>query len=183
MIVTAKNNKQINIRKFSMEDVDNLTRYFSQLSETTKRRYGPHPFEKQSIVEVYTKNEDHCGFVAYEVGNTSIIAYSIVRLGTLPQDRDRLYSYGLTLHEKTDATFAPSVADDWQSTGIGSSIFYYVVSELKQKGVCRIILWGGVQSSNEKAVNFYKKHGFQTLGKFEHNGPNYDMALEISAIS
>lgn len=45
-------------------------------------------------------------------------------------------------------------------------------------GTKRIILWGGVQAGNEKAVSYYLKHGFRTVGQFEHNGNNYDMILD-----
>ena len=45
-------------------------------------------------------------------------------------------------------------------------------------GFRRTGLWGGVQCNNEKAVNFYLKHGFRILGQFEYNGWNYDMVLD-----
>jgi len=28
-------------------------------------------------------------------------------------------------------------------------------------------------------VNYYLKHGFKTIGQFDHNGNNYDMILEL----
>jgi diamine N-acetyltransferase len=39
-----------------------------------------------------------------------------------------------------------------------------------------IVLWGGVQAANEKALNFYKKQGYQQMGDFWLNGlQNLDM--------
>ena len=58
-------------------------------------------------------------------------------------------------------------------------MYKHIENDLRQKGVNRIVLWGGVQATNEKAVNFYKKHGFIELGHFEHNGSNVDMVKDL----
>lgn len=83
------------------------------------------------------------------------------------------------LSNTSDCTFAPSVADAWQSCGVGNSLFQFILSSLKATEVKRIILWGGVQIDNEKAVNYYKKNAFKTLGQFYYNGENYDMVLDV----
>ena len=81
---------------------------------------------------------------------------------------------------KKDCTMAPSVADKWQSRGLGSTFFQYVANQLKTaEKLERIILWGGVQSTNNKAIGFYRKLGFRVLGEFTHNGNNFDMALDL----
>jgi len=61
-------------------------------------------------------------------------------------------------------------------------MFEYIRSHLQKDGIRRIILWGGVQAGNEKAVRYYLKHGFRTSGQFEHNGNNFDMILDIDQI-
>ncbi len=142
-------------------------------------RFGPHPFDIQSIINFYKHDSRNSGYIAVDAVTQKIIAYSILKYGFLEHDSFRLQSYGLALSHLTDCTFAPSVADEWQSQGIGNSLFQYVMHELQSNDIKRIILWGGVQSDNLKAVNFYKKHGFRILGKFEYNGPNYDMLMDI----
>jgi len=94
-------------------------------------------------------------------------------------DRERYLSYGMELKHQSDCEFAPSVADAWQSCGIGNAMFQFILEELKKTDIQRIVLWGGVQADNEKAVNYYLKHGFKQIGQFTHNGENFDMVLEI----
>lgn len=93
----------------------------------------------------------------------------------MEHDSIRLQSYGITLHETNDSTFAPSVTDLRQGYGIGNHLFQYIISDLKTMNIKRIILWGAVQADNDKAVNFYLKNGFRILGQFYLNGENYDM--------
>ncbi len=176
MILQTKDTSQITIRKFQPSDNDQLVGYFSWLSEETKSRFGPHRFDKQSIADIYSDHRS-LGYVAIDNLKDEIVAYAIVRIGFLEHDRDRLESYGLILDTETDATIAPSVADEWQSCGIGNCMFHIILEDLKSKGIQRIILWGGVQCSNEKAVNYYKRNNFRILGEFEYHGTNYDMIL------
>ncbi len=179
MNVKTKNGRQVVISKFNLADTESLADYFYHLSDESKQRYGPHPFDKKFISDLYSSQAGYMGYIARETGDDIIIAYSVIKLGFLPQDHDRLNSYGIIPDPETDATFAPSVADAWQSCGLGNMVFRFILSDLMPKGIRRIILWGGVQSTNDKAVGFYMKNGFRELGQFEHNGNNFDMMLEI----
>ena len=178
MNVTTKNNRQVILRKLNPGVYDDLSVYLDNLSRETKKRFGPHPFDRNSVIEFYG-NDLHTGYIAQDIETSAIIAYSIIKIGFLEHDAFRLQSYGLNLDGKTEATFAPSVADNWQSQGIGNALFQYILSDLKRLEIRRIILWGGVQADNLRAVNYYRKHGFQTLGEFHYNGLNLDMALQI----
>jgi len=71
------------------------------------------------------------------------------------------------------------VADDWQGKGIGQQLLQHVLREMKTLGRRRAILWGGVQSDNQRAVNLYLRNGFRTLGEFEYHGLNSDMILDL----
>jgi diamine N-acetyltransferase len=180
MIIQTKNNRQVLLRRLKSDDFDKLFDYLHHLGPETKKRFGPHMFDKKSIIDFYENAGKHRGYIAQDTGTLEIIAYSIIKIGYLEHDSSRLRSYGLTLDNKTDCAFAPSVADQWQSIGLGNSLFNFILSNLKTNKTKRIILWGGVQCDNYKAVNFYIKNGFRTLGQFEYNGLNYDMILEIS---
>jgi len=179
MNVKTRNGREVQICKFDLADTGNLSDYFYHLSDESKQRYGPHPFDQQFITDLYSAHTNYLGYIARDTGGDKIIAYSVIKLGFLPQDHDRLKSYGIMPDPETDATFAPSVADAWQSCGLGNMVFRFILSDLMPKGIRRIILWGGVQSANVKAVSFYRKNGFRALGQFEHNGNNIDMMLEI----
>jgi hypothetical protein len=51
-----------------------------------------------------------------------------------------------------------------------------IENELKAAAVRHFVLWGGVQASNTKAINFYVKHQYQVAGSFWHDGrDNFDM--------
>ena len=180
MIVQTKNGKSVLLRKLTFDDIDKLSYYLQKLGPDTIKRFGPHGFDKQSISELYQNPDHYTGYIAEDIETAEIIGYSIIKTGYLEHDGYRLQSYGLTPDEKTDCTFAPSVADQWQSQGVGNSLFHFMLSDLKAKGFRRIILWGGVQSNNQKAENYYLKNGFKKLGQFEHNGLNDDMILEIA---
>lgn len=160
-------------------DEDRLLDYLLHLSPQTRLLFGPHPYEKQAIRDFYKPVNLNQGFLAIEPQSHSIIAYAIIKHGFLPHDAPRLESYGLELNAFTDCTFAPSVADDWQGRGIGSGLFDFILTGLKAQGKKRLILWGGVQASNERAIAYYLKKGFRPLGEFEYNGQNLDMLLDI----
>jgi diamine N-acetyltransferase len=179
MIIKTKNNKQVLLRRLIDNDFDKLYDYLNHLGPDTLKRFGPHPFDRNSINAFYKNSDRHKGYIARDTDSSEIVAYSIIKHGYLEHDGCRLQSYGLYLDNRTDCTFAPSVADQWQSLGIGNRMLKFILSDLKIVEAKRIILWGGVQCNNEKAVNFYIKNGFKTLGQFEHHGWNYDMILEI----
>ncbi len=172
-------NKEIHFRRLRSNDYANLFDYLQNLSIETTSRFGPHLFDKQTILDFYENSDDHTGFIAVDPSTGEIIAYSIIKTGYLNHDSSRLMSYGLELNHKTDCTFAPSVADLWQNCGIGKALFNLILSEIIAKGINRIILWGGVQSDNKRAVEFYLKNGFRILGEFDYNGLNLDMIYEI----
>jgi len=179
MTIETTDNRQVYLRRLNSTDLENLLHYFENLSIETKKRFGPHQFEKQPVIDFYDYQDIHRGYVACSVDTNEIVAYAIIKLGFLESDYNRFLSYGIKLDSKTDCEFAPSVADLWQSCGIGNKLFHFILEDLKRTDVKRIVLWGGVQADNEKAVNYYKKNNFKQLGQFTHNGENFDMLLDI----
>ena len=169
---------QIRFEHFQSKDLNALVHYLQQLSSATRQRFGPHPFDVAAIEAFYANPFEVIGYIAKMEKLPQIIAYSTIKLGFLEHDQTRLEAYGLQLHPCTDCTFAPSVADAWQGRGIGVGLFNFIKNDLQNRGIRRIILWGGVQQSNLPALRFYEKMGFQVLGAFEYQGENYDMVLE-----
>jgi diamine N-acetyltransferase len=179
VIITSKNNQSILLRRLTINDLEELCRYLQALSPETKSRFGPHQFDEKSVAGFYATADVHIGYVAIDRATTTIIAYAIIKPGYLQHDKARLQSYGLIVNDKTDCTFAPSVADSWQGLGIGNNLFHFILRDLKTTSINRIILWGGVQADNYKAVQYYQRNGFTTLGHFLYNGNNYDMVYDI----
>ena len=179
MLIYAKENVPVELEKLSSEDFESLETYFSGLGAETKNRFGPHPFNKVDIAAVYAHQHLYNGYIAREKENGHIIAYAIVKNGYLEHDYLRLQSYGIKPDNFKDCTYAPSVADQWQGFGIGYHLFKFIVSQLKSEGIHRILLWGGVEVTNQVAIEFYRRNGFYILGSFQHNGENYDMVYDV----
>ena len=167
------------LRRLGREDIGPLSIYLSSLSQQSRMRFGPHGFDEASLHAIFSEGSPHMGYGAFEDNGSRMIAYAIVRRGFLAHDAPRLESYGLKPEPYSDATFAPSVADDWQGRGLGPRMFAFMREDLRTMGIQRIILWGGVQQTNERAVRYYQRLGFRTIGTFEYHGPNLDMVLEI----
>lgn len=180
MIVQLKNKQPVLIRLLAKEDKDALYQYLSNLSPESRSRFGPHPFDFQTI-ETICNNlpADALRFIA-EDNEHNIIAYMLVKKGMIEADRDRYHQMHIFLDENITGTNAPSVADAWQNSGLGTAMFQYILNYMKNEGYKYVVLWGGVQTLNERAVHFYTKHGFKLLGSFWHDGKdNMDMIKEL----
>jgi ribosomal protein S18 acetylase RimI-like enzyme len=175
---TIRDGRKIKVGSLATEDFPELETYLQQLGHETRQRFGPHSFDLPSIIGQYINPGSYLGYIARDQDTSAIIAYSILKKGFLEHEMERLQSYGLAPDHHNDYTFAPSVSDAWQGKGVGQYVFRHICNELSLMGARRIILWGGVQCSNERAVHYYLKNGFRVLGMFEYNGRNYDMILE-----
>jgi GNAT superfamily N-acetyltransferase len=123
-------------------------------------------------------HDDVQRFVA--VADNRIVSYMLIKKGTIDADTERYVQNNVFFDTSTTVTYAPSVADVFQNTGLGSKMFAIIVSQLKKQGCHTIVLWGGVQATNARAVHFYKKHGFESKGNFWHNDKdNIDMLLNL----
>lgn len=172
--------KQVFIEGYQAKDCANLHSYLNLLSDESKKRFAPHPVDKDSITDIF-KNSSYSGFVAKDFITSKIIGYSIIRTNIFDYEFKRFQEYGITLNDKYDCSYAPSVADEWQGKGIGTALFRFILKDLMLKNVQkRIILWGGVQKDNNIAIGFYKRNGFRVLGEFEYQGKNYDMIFEFN---
>ena len=167
-------------RPIHAEDESALLTYLQHLSSESRSRFGPHPFDAPTVRSICQRqHNDWLTFVAVDPRG-QIAAYVVVKIGYLGFEEARYRGYGLKLDHQRDYTLAPSVADEWQSKGLGDRILRYVVARLRERGADKIVLWGGVQARNCRARRFYQKHGFRYLGDFEHHGVNHDMVLQLN---
>ncbi|MHC1776716.1 MAG: N-acetyltransferase family protein [Lentimicrobium sp.] len=175
MIITTKDNRKVELLKYSHENSGKLLVYLQTLGQETRNRFGPHSFTEDGISEIFNGAAEVSGYIATEVGSGQIVAYSLIMTDFLEDDRKRFNGYDVQFPVSGICTYAPSVGDQWQSSGLGSRMFEFIVEEIKQTGFSTMILWGGVQATNIRAVSFYLKHGFVEVGRFFHNGENIDM--------
>ncbi|KAA3625839.1 MAG: GNAT family N-acetyltransferase [Bacteroidetes bacterium] len=170
----------IKCKKAAPEDIEKLFQYFNKLSGETKSYFAPHPFDFETITSICHRSyQDYQSFVC--IKNEIIIAYAVVKNGLTEGELNRFAKYSIRINEESDYILAPSVADAFQSQGVGSLLLSFVESELRNQGAKKIILWGGVQLRNERAVKYYLKNGFRTLGEFWHDDlDNLDMVKYLN---
>lgn len=176
----SPNNHQLLLRRLLLSDCGKLACYWCQLSDATRSRFAPHLFDIHSLQHLYADGQEaYRGYIAMDEHTQNIVAYAVVKMGCWEHDVTRLQGYGLRINPATDASFAPSVADAWQGQGIGKQLLQYIKADLMDTQITRLILWGGVQSTNEQAVQYYRRQGFVTVGRFDYKGQNEDMVLDI----
>ena len=177
-----KDGRSVEVRLLQSSDNERLFEYFDKhFSKESKSRFGPHPFDKETINAICQNLDvEITRYVAVD-DDGNIIAYMLIKQGMIDWDRNRYSARQQLYDHNSSVTFAPSVADSWQSSGIGSLMNSIVEGDLNKRGIKNIILWGGVQATNEKAVNFYKKLCYQFVASFWHDGKdNFDMVKQLS---
>lgn len=180
--LALNNGRTCRVRHLEAADEADLHAYLNGLSAESRSRFGPHPFDRETVRRIcQSLPDDVLRFVAFSPENT-LVAYLLVKRGMLPDDRHRYEARNLVFDDDTTCTFAPSVADAWQGSGLGSALFGCILDELRAQPFRRMVLWGGVQASNERARRYYARHGFEAVGHFWHNDKdNVDMVRRLDA--
>ncbi len=179
--LTLKTGATCLARSLAAADEPALLAYLTSLSDESRSRFGPHPFDPETVRHICQNlpTDEVLRYVAISPKN-EIVAYFLVKKGTLPADRQRYENAGLALNEAETCTFAPSVADAWQGSGLGNALFGFILKELRPFAFKKMLLWGGVQASNARAIRYYTRHGFAGVGRFWHGGKdNLDMEKAI----
>ncbi|MCL5995073.1 MAG: GNAT family N-acetyltransferase [Chloroflexi bacterium] len=183
--VAFRDGTPVVLRPLAAGDVQMLGDYFLSLTAETRRRYGPHPFDRKTAEQICSSVDltDTLRMLAiiHGDGGERVIAYFILILGIRDDDALRYAQLGIPLDARTDCTLAPSVADEYQSKGLGSLVMRHLLDVARKLGRKRMVLWGGTQATNDRAIHFYHKHGFHTVGQFEEppGFNNYDMILSL----
>ncbi len=178
--ISLKDNRIVNIRLLQQQDAELLYNYLHNLSAESCSRFGPHPFDTESIFNIGNNllKDDVQRYIALK--DEQIIPYMLLKKGTIKADANRYAQRNTFFDETTAFTYAPSVADDYQNSGLGSKMFAVILQYLKQQRCSHIVLWGGVQATNIRAVQFYEKLGFKKIANFWHdNKDNIDMLLNL----
>jgi diamine N-acetyltransferase len=182
-VVTLSSGEQVTIRPLRSEDSVRFGKYVLNLSAETRARYGPHPFDQATADAICATLDpnDILRMVATvpRDGEERIVAYMLLKMGVLEGDQQRYEQLGIPLDPDTDCTLAPSVADDYQNQGLGSLMLRHILQVAATLGRARMVLWYGVQATNERAVHFYTKSGFRKVGEFFTDKNNFDMILNL----
>ena len=177
--VELPSGKALLLRPLKADDAWILGAYFLSLSDETKDFYSPHPFDQGTADRLCAEVNNDQTLRILSIVKEVVIAYFILTLTIREGDKKRFSNYGIPLNANTDCLVAPSVADNHQSTGIGSLVMAHALDVLRLLGKKRAVLQGGVQQRNERAVHFYRKFGFKTVGTFTTRVENYDMIAEL----
>ncbi|MFN7119848.1 MAG: GNAT family N-acetyltransferase [Saprospiraceae bacterium] len=182
MRASLKNGEDVIIRLVQEEDEPYLLAYLHSLSEESKSRFAPHPFDAETIHLICKDGySDTRYYIAEHAKTHDIIAYALLKLGTLKNDAERYANqHQQPLDEALTCTYAPSVADAYQNQGLGSLLLEYILLDVYLLGRKCVVLWGGVQAGNEKALQYYHRRGFQSVGTFQRDIiENYDMIYHL----
>ncbi|MBN1401081.1 MAG: GNAT family N-acetyltransferase [Anaerolineae bacterium] len=176
--------RQALVRPLRADDVELLSSYFAHLSETSRRFYGPHRFDRETAERLCADADEPeaVRFVALLEGNcdTEMIGYMILSRDIGDQDRER---YGNELDYDHCACLAPSIADAYQNQGLGTRMARHVLHCAKAMGLRQVILMGGVVDKNLRARRLYERLGFRYVRKFWTHGRetllNHDMVIDL----
>jgi len=177
--IILRNGSNIKMRLLQQQDAEKLYNYLHNLSAESRSRFGPHAFDKETVYNICNNlTNDTQRFIAFD--EEKIIAYMLMKEGMIDTDARRYAQYNMFFDENTTVTYAPSVADTFQNSGLGSKMFSLVLEYIKKQCFHHAVLWGGVQATNARAVHFYEKHGFARIANFWHdNKDNIDMVLSV----
>jgi diamine N-acetyltransferase len=181
-IAMLRSGEAMTMRPLRADDAARFAAYLGSLSEQTRARWGPHRFDPETAHRICGTLDatDILRVVGTIPGDEEerIIAYVLLKMGVWDDDRERYVNRGIPLDPASDATLAPSVADDYQNQGVGSLMMGHILEVAGALGRRRVVLWGGVQATNDRAVHFYTKWGFRNVGEFWTDKNNYDMIRE-----
>ncbi|KYP13884.1 GNAT family N-acetyltransferase [Flavihumibacter sp. CACIAM 22H1] len=164
-------------RKATDQDIAAIASFYETLQAATKKLYAPHSMDMAAIAR-HIADPVYLVLISEEAG--SLIGYQVFLKGAFPWERERYQGYGISL-TSSDVSYAPVLSDSRQGQGLGKALLHQALPYLADEGIHRMILWGGVQCSNIRAVNFYLSNGFRIKGFFDWEGANYDMINTIHA--
>jgi ribosomal protein S18 acetylase RimI-like enzyme len=180
MVIRLQGEKEVLLRKLEKADGKLLYDYCANLSLSTKEKFKPHLFEWDTIQDICknASSKETDSYIGELLATKQIIAYFIIRFGVSSNDKKRLDSNFDGI--KKICSFAPSISDSFQGSGLASILFDFIKLDLINMNVAKVILLGGVQKDNSRAISFYKKMGFLVESEFERYGViNYAMSIAL----
>lgn len=169
----------VSLAALAQQDAEALAEYFEGLSAETRSRFQPHPLTRKAAVGACGAAESLVGrFVLWK--DDVIIGYFILERRMSIHEASRYAKFGLILESGKDLLFAPSIIDEYQSTGLASLAMPHLIEAARRGGARSLVLMGGTQASNTRAIGFYEKFGFKRFGGYWTGIFNHDMRLIVN---
>jgi putative acetyltransferase len=151
-VFTAKNGKTITFRPEKSSDTEMLWAMFSTLSEASLSNLVP-PFTRERI-EGWTSNIDYNEVLAIVAVIDKKSMQRIVGSASLRFNSQEVFKHkaelGITVH------------DNYQNLGIGTALLNHLLAIARMKKLKKV--WLMVNTENDKAIQLYKKAGFEIEG-------------------
>jgi GNAT superfamily N-acetyltransferase len=169
-------NPTVRLRLLRASDAEALGAFFAGLSAETRRRYQPHPLTADFAREL-------CGAASSTAWRLVIdragelVGYFILETRMSEHEAGRYRTQGIELASDRDWLFAPVVADACQNLGLASLAMPHLLRLAREQGARSLVLMGGTQATNARAIAFYGKFGFQRCGGYQTEVFNHDMRL------
>src|SRR3989344_2936936 len=167
--IVLRTNEVVVLRPLLTEDLDKLTEFLERLSIATRELSTFNSYDAETAKEFCNaiNRYDKLRFVVEN--SIGRIVGLLEFIFDIPEgDIERYAKNGIDLNSEFDCRWGPTLADDYQSKGLGSAVFP-IIKEISMKfGKKRIILYGGVLTQNKRAIHYYEKFGFRKVGKFEN---------------
>lgn len=148
-----KNGSSVVIRDAEVKDAENIINAINSVGAEkvyilTEIFAHDADWERNFIQEHVKEKKDFLLVVAEVEGN--IVGTSSIHPGSSPKDR---HVGGLGI----------SIVKEWRGLGIGTAMMTYMINWAKNYGLEKLYL--SVFSTNQRAINLYKKFNFQVEGK------------------
>lgn len=149
---TAKNGETLRFRPEKSSDTEMLWAMFSTLSEASVSNLIP-PFTRERI-ESWTSNIDYNEVLAIvavieEKGMRRIVGSASLKFNSQEVFKHKA-ELGITVH------------DNYQNLGIGTALLNHLLTIARMKKLKKV--WLMVNTGNDKAIQLYKKAGFEIEG-------------------
>lgn len=177
------------LRPLSPEDARPLGTFLEGLSPQTRRFWRVDSYDlaqAQALCDAIARYDKLDLVVATQAGpGTEIVGLMQFSFDLVPEVVRRFRGYGIDLTPGRDCRFGPCLADAYQGQGAGGALFPHVVEVARRFAQERILLWGGVDAANRRAIRFYEKIGFVWVGDFVARDGDAccDMLYEIQSES
>ncbi|MFG2394980.1 GNAT family N-acetyltransferase [Streptomyces lavendulae] len=158
---------EVVFRPLTHTDADHLAAFLEGLSAESRRLSTFNGYDLAAARELCDAiaRYDKLRLVLDEVPSGRIVGLLEFSLDLHSADIARYRRAGIRL-AATDCRFGPTLADDYQGNGVGTQVFPLIADVARRFGKKRIILLGGVLADNSRAIRYYEKQGFQTVGAF-----------------
>lgn len=167
--LTLRDGRPVEVRRLRSDDAAAFGRFLEALGATTRSFFGPHPLTAPEASRLCAAQPERDALRLVVTGpGGRIVAYFILEFGLRDEDARRYAARGQPLDPATTVTLAPVVADDCQNTGVAGVAFPSVVAAARATGRTHLVLMGGTQERNARAVRFYLREGFTPHARFEH---------------